>query len=467
MLNTKIMKSTLMATTATLVLVGAALQPVQAQPQSSNVAYINSLTVSNGGSFPSNTTNAAFTAFNFFNLPYNTASYSTALGPGGVCGASACDTVFLNVASPSPFRCNVNGLLGTQQKTDLVSFVSNGGKLIIYDSECSTQNYSWLPYPFTTNNPGARGGRGTVNIVEDNALSTKVGDPSCTGGDPRCINATTLGANTDAVGDMNVMTSLDNNWCLDMSGTNSINQTGPTHTYARYGNGLIIYNGFDVDVLNVSTQPVNTVAAGNLSKIWLQELQVQFNPTPLQVNGVPYMPCGVAVVGITQAPLTAINDLASGQNSHTVTATLKNQSGAPQAGVTVSFVVQAGPNSGVSGTCSLNVNCTTDSNGQVSFTYASNGSLGIDTIHTCFTNQLQQQICAQDAKKEWIRTQLRVCDVDSDNDIDKDDLALISRSRGQSVPPGDPRDANGDGVITPADVKVCIPLCTRANCATQ
>lgn len=60
------------------------------------------------------------------------------------------------------------------------------------------------------------------------------------------------------------------------------------------------------------------------------------------------------------------------------------------------------------------------------------------------------------------------CDVDADGDIDKNDLALISRARGQQANgPSDSRDADGDGSITPNDVKACIPRCTRTNCATQ
>lgn len=59
------------------------------------------------------------------------------------------------------------------------------------------------------------------------------------------------------------------------------------------------------------------------------------------------------------------------------------------------------------------------------------------------------------------------CDVDKDGDIDKNDLSLISRARGQTALPGDPRDSDNDGKITPNDVKVCIPLCTRASCAIQ
>lgn len=60
------------------------------------------------------------------------------------------------------------------------------------------------------------------------------------------------------------------------------------------------------------------------------------------------------------------------------------------------------------------------------------------------------------------------CDVDSDGDIDKIDLSMISRARGKTVPPLDPAyDSNDDGVVSPADVKKCIPQCTRPGCATQ
>ena len=66
-----------------------------------------------------------------------------------------------------------------------------------------------------------------------------------------------------------------------------------------------------------------------------------------------------------------------------------------------------------------------------------------------------------------LRTPDGTCDIDGDGDIDKLDLSAISRGRGQTALPGDPRDSDGNGRITPNDVKVCIPQCTRANCAVQ
>ncbi len=60
-----------------------------------------------------------------------------------------------------------------------------------------------------------------------------------------------------------------------------------------------------------------------------------------------------------------------------------------------------------------------------------------------------------------------ICDPNEDGFVDKVDLSIISRARGQTPLPLDPRDSNIDGLITPADVKVCIQLCTLPNCATQ
>lgn len=59
-----------------------------------------------------------------------------------------------------------------------------------------------------------------------------------------------------------------------------------------------------------------------------------------------------------------------------------------------------------------------------------------------------------------------LCDVAAPiGQIDKLDLALISKSRGQVPTAKDPRDSNLDGKIDPADVKACIPKCTFSNCS--
>jgi hypothetical protein len=365
---------------ACLLLLGLVAQQASADPQSANVAIIGSPGVMNGGTFPTNgydlVSGLDFSSFSFSNLdPSNVNSATLALY----------DTVLLNIASYE-MQCDVDTLSGPA-KAALVSFVGNGGKLIIYDSECSAQNYNWLPYPFTTNNPGQMGAQGTLTIVEENTLSTS--DPT----DQYYVDAVTLGSSTDAVGDMNVMTTYDPNWCLDMSGTNINGVTGPVHTYARYSEdptkeGLIIYNGLDVDFMGY----YDPTGGNGLEKIWLQELEQDFNPSTL--------PCGYTVVGIVLAPEDDENEV--GEN-HTVTATLTDLLGNPQPGILVTFSVISGPNTGTSGTCTP-ADCNTDANGQVSFTYTGDGGIGQDEIEACFTDAQENSICSQIVTKDWIIT---------------------------------------------------------------
>jgi hypothetical protein len=370
--------------------------------QSQNVVIIGGTTldcnystganvVRNGGCFPVTGAVGELGDFTFAPMRYQDIT-ATNLAPY--------DTALLNVASYSPtyggLACNVNNL-SAQQKADLAAFVKGGKKLIIYDSECTPQDYSWLPYPFTTSNPGAYGARGTLTIAEDNLLSTLKADPTCTGAgasDPHCINVQYLGSSIDAVGDMNVLTSQDPEWCVDMSGTNVLGTTGPVHTYARYGaggnEGLFIYNGLDVDYLSGNTIPPSTSL--DLRKIWVQELQVPFNPAPL--------PCGVSVVGITLDPGSATNPVG---DDHTVTATLKDLLATPQPGIEVEFSVLSGPNAGASGVCIANADCTTDVNGEVSFTYAGDGGVGTDEIQACFyPSGATNPTCSRIVTKEWV-----------------------------------------------------------------
>ena len=59
-----------------------------------------------------------------------------------------------------------------------------------------------------------------------------------------------------------------------------------------------------------------------------------------------------------------------------------------------------------------------------------------------------------------------VCDVDTDQDIDRLDISLILAARNQPAnEPEDSRDANGDGVINVVDARVCVLQCTLARCA--
>jgi uncharacterized repeat protein (TIGR01451 family) len=108
-----------------------------------------------------------------------------------------------------------------------------------------------------------------------------------------------------------------------------------------------------------------------------------------------------AVGNIVLAPPTAQNEAGT---IHTVTATVTS-AGNPLPGELVSFSVIAGPNTGEvsnpnTGECNANSDCTTDSNGQVSWSYTSNGSAGTDTIQACFDDAGTTK-CAT-AEKTWI-----------------------------------------------------------------
>ena len=153
----------------------------------------------------------------------------TAMDPSVVSAASLAvyDTAVLNVAS-NAMACNTSTLT-SQQQADLVNWVADGHKLIIFDSECypGPVDYSWMPFPFTTANPGAKGATGTLTIVENSTLATN--DTL----DIHFIDSAYLSTATDAVGDMNVMTTYNPAWCVAMAGTNFLGVTGPVNTYTK------------------------------------------------------------------------------------------------------------------------------------------------------------------------------------------------------------------------------------------
>ncbi len=163
----------------------------------------------------------------------------------------------------------------TTAKNDLNNWVSAGHKLIIYDSDScnatdnTTPDWSWLAFPFVTNNPGQLGSNnGSLSVVENDSLASA--DPSS----PYYIDTGAVTVNTDAVGDANVMVTHNMNWYGNMSAVNANGVHGWVHTYATLGSGIVIYNGLDTDY--IGTDP-------GLQKNWLQELQQPWNP-----DGLPH-----------------------------------------------------------------------------------------------------------------------------------------------------------------------------------
>lgn len=58
-------------------------------------------------------------------------------------------------------------------------------------------------------------------------------------------------------------------------------------------------------------------------------------------------------------------------------------------------------------------------------------------------------------------------DIDGDGDVDRDDINLILAVRNQPASGADdPRDLDGDGVITVLDARIAATMCTRPGCAT-
>lgn len=415
--------------------------------QSVNVAIVGSPNILNGGTLPTNSgIYPEFAPFTFANITRTQLESAATL--------DLYDTLVLNVASyaSSPtygLGCNLSTYLSATARTAIVTWLATGKKLIIYDSECPTQNYSWLPYPFTTYNPGATGSfSGFVTVVEDNPLSTKVGNPTCTGLTgwvaDKCINTTALTANTDAVGDMNVMVTYDSHWCLDMSGTNVYQRTGPVHTYAKYpegtDKGVIIYNGFDMDYNTYTSS-----GAAMLRKIFLQELQQPFNPSGTS------LPCGVVVAGIKLSPATALRQVLS---NHTETATLTDLVNSPVPGKLVTFTV-----TGANPTGTPAPTATTNATGKALLTYAG-ANIGWDNIVGSFVATDGTTVNSQPAKVQWIN-----CDFNGDTSVNLDDLNLLKVQIGNSSSANTLMDNDGDGWITSSDARRCALVCTKTGCA--
>jgi len=109
----------------------------------------------------------------------------------------------------------------------------------------------------------------------------------------------------------------------------------------------------------------------------------------------------IHVPGIDLQPETDTNELGV-DLSHTVVATVAAGSYGPVAGVHVEFKIVSGPNAGLTGSG------TTDVNGQVSFTYTPTvdpAHLGVDNIEARFTNADGSVVYGTDtATKTWVDT---------------------------------------------------------------
>lgn len=171
--------------------------------------------------------------------------YSTYLLPTFTSGALSGVKVAVLAMS-----CAVSKDAAPSQHHALLDFVQRGGVLIIRDADvCPKSEYGFMPYPFTTLASGAGGARGRVlSIVDSSALAST--DPSDKG--HYVDTGAYLKSQMQQIGDADVMQTEDKHWCGLMFAKNRTGASGWVRAFARYGKGVIVYDGFDVDDLNAN-----------------------------------------------------------------------------------------------------------------------------------------------------------------------------------------------------------------------
>lgn len=142
--------------------------------------------------------------------------------------------------------CDIKTSVPDSFKRALVNWVGQGHKLIIHDSDlCDDTNapdYSFLPYRFSTSNPGKRGANSeSLMFIEENTLANS------TAADPAFLDLGAWRGHTNQLGDSNTVKDYDPHWCGHLVTRNALNVNGFVEAYAHYGRGLIIYDGFDYD----------------------------------------------------------------------------------------------------------------------------------------------------------------------------------------------------------------------------
>lgn len=240
-------------------------------------------------------------------------------------------------------------------------YLAGGGKVIVMDGDrCAGSrqpDYSKFAFPFTSNNPGARGAAGHYLAVEASTLTTGL-TTSYT--DTSATNLQGQTTRSDAVGDSNVFVTFAGAWCSAITAKN-LNTTGIVEAYARMtGGGLVIFEGEDV---NFTDGPTTHLAQ-------------MFNDILAQPHNPDGLPCTTSASGITLAPATQSVVLGA---SATLVATIADVNGKPQTGVATTLTDNAGPDAGKT------LSGTTGSDGKVTVSYIPKAT-GTDTWVASFTD---------------------------------------------------------------------------------
>lgn len=174
---------------------------------------------------------------------------------------------------------------------------------------------------------------------------------------------------------------------------------------------------------------------------------VQFGEIGLQhcLDGVPCTDRTPEVVG---DPTEDTNPVGT---DHTVVAIALSINGDPIPGTTINIDILSGPNA------PKNFQGVSNANGEVKFTYTSNGTAGTDEMQASIG-----VLKSNTLTKVWESPAAGgppACDLNDDGVIDRVDIRLLTRMRGQVVdPPGGPGDYNLDGRVNSRDAKECTKL---------
>ncbi len=167
-------------------------------------------------------------------------------------------------------------------------------------------------------------------------------------------------------------------------------------------------------------------------------------------------PGGLALADVAEltdlilTPTTATNPV---NTEHCVIATATDQDTVPLSGIRVDFdVTGVNPSSGF---------VFTNTSGNSEFCYIGT-NVGMDTIIASVGG------FSDTATSEWTSITIVRCDIDSDNDVDRNDIDLIMAARNTPASGfDDPRDSDGNGIINANDSRQCVLQCTHSRCAIQ
>jgi outer membrane protein OmpA-like peptidoglycan-associated protein len=141
--------------------------------------------------------------------------------------------------------CNASSVLTKTQSQALTDWVYSGGKLVIHDADdCTDTDYSFLPYAFTSSNPGPHAApSNNFVLVDSDTLGSRDASDKAHFVDVKGY----MNTHGQQLGDSNTVVTQDKHWCGQLYGTNVLGQNGYFQMYAPLGSGLIIYDGLDSD----------------------------------------------------------------------------------------------------------------------------------------------------------------------------------------------------------------------------